>query len=60
MKFNEILNLIFKALALAMGVASIVLSILDTSTDTIIILLALGLTCLSISLMDKEKSNKTM
>jgi len=60
MKFNEMFDLIFKAVALAMGVASIILSILDKSTDSIVLLLAIGLTCLAISLLDKEKGNKTM
>lgn len=54
MKFDKLQNLIFNALALAMGVASIVLSVLGTSTDTIILLIAIGLTCLSISSLDKR------
>lgn len=51
------IKLIFKAVALAMGVSTLVLSILgDLSVDTAITLLSIGVACLAIvQLQDKEK-----
>lgn len=50
-------KLIFKAVALAMGVSTLILSILgDVSINTAITLLSIGVTCLAIvQLQDKEK-----
>ncbi|WP_158232893.1 hypothetical protein [Sporosarcina sp. P2] len=50
-------KLIFKSVALAMGVSTLVLSILgDLSVDSAITLLSIGVACLAIvQLQDKEK-----
>lgn len=50
--------LIFKAVAIGMGVSTLVLSILgNLSVETAITLLSIGLTCLAIvQLQDKEKN----
>ncbi|WP_155961302.1 hypothetical protein [Sporosarcina sp. P33] len=49
--------IIFKAVALAMGVSTLVLNILgDLSADPAITLLSIGVSCLAIAqLQDKEK-----
>ena len=47
---SEFINFVFKAMALAMSVAAIVLSILGTAVPTALItLLAIGLFCLAIA-----------
>jgi hypothetical protein len=52
---NNLLDTIFKAVALGMGVAVITLNILGTlSTEVTISLLAIGLTCLAISGLQKS------
>ncbi|WP_438313111.1 hypothetical protein [Sporosarcina sp. FA9] len=50
-------TIIFKAVALGMGVSTLVLSILgELSVDTAITLLSIGVVCLAIvQLQDKEK-----
>jgi hypothetical protein len=46
---NEIVSLAFKAVAVAMGIAVIVLGVLGTATtSTLITLLAIGLFCLAV------------
>lgn len=52
---KNLLNTIFKAVALAMGVAVIVLNTLGSlSTDATVTLLSIGLTTLAISGLQKE------
>lgn len=48
------INLILKAVALAMGVSSIVLLILG-STQTTVILMPIAVTCLALVELNKEK-----
>ena len=49
---NDLLNLIFKAVAVALGIAVIVLQVLGSATlETAITLLGLGLTSLALSAM---------
>jgi hypothetical protein len=49
-----IVNLVFKAVALAMGVAVVVLSILHVATvETSILMLGIGLFCLAITELDR-------
>jgi hypothetical protein len=49
-----IVNLVFKAVALAMGVAVVVLSILRVATvETSILMLGIGLFCLAITELDR-------
>jgi hypothetical protein len=53
--FAEILPLVFKAVGLAMGVASIVLSFLGSAeTETIVTLLSIGLASLGIASLNQE------
>lgn len=55
MKFN--INLIFKAIALAMGIVVVVLNVLhvaDASISTL--LLGIGLACLAITQFDSKKA----
>jgi len=48
---NEITDVVFRAVALAMGVAVVVLNILGTaSTATMLLLLGIGLFCAAIAL----------
>ena len=57
-KLKDLINLIFKAVALAMGIAVVVLNILDKiDTKSSIIMLGIGIACISIYLLD-EKENK--
>ncbi len=52
---KEIINLIFKAVALAMGIAVIVLSILNKlAVESGIVLLGIGLACAGISLLNNK------
>lgn len=54
MKFN--INLIFNAIALAMGIVVIVLNILHAAdTSTSILLLSIGLACLAITKFHSKK-----
>ena len=53
--FANILPLVFKAVGLAMGVASIVLSILgEADMDTLVSLLSIGLASLGIASLNQE------
>jgi hypothetical protein len=52
---KEMIDLVFKAIALAMGVAGATLGILgNVPAETIVILLGIGLFCLSITQLEKE------
>lgn len=52
---KEIIDLVFKAVALAMGIAVVVLSVLNKlEAETGIVLLGIGLACVGISLLNKE------
>lgn len=54
-KIGKIIDLVFKAVALAMGVAVVVtaiIGIMDTKGQ--ILLLGIGLFCLAITALDKE------
>lgn len=53
---KEIIDLILKAVALGMGIAVVVLSILNSlATTSAVLLLGIGLTCLSISMLNNQK-----
>ena len=58
-KIKDLINLIFKAIALAMGIAVVVLNILNQiDIKSSIIMLGIGLVCMAIYLLDnKENSN---
>ncbi len=52
---SQLLNLVFKAIALAMGVAGATLGILGSvPADTIVILLGIGLFCLALTQIGRE------
>lgn len=54
-RIGKIIDLVFKGVALAMGVAVVVTSILDVmDTKGHILLLGIGLFCLAITTLDKE------
>jgi hypothetical protein len=54
--FNQIVTLIFKGVALAAGIAVVVLNILGTAElQTQTLLLGIGLACLAIVTLDTEK-----
>ena len=53
---KKIIDLIFRAVALAMGVAVIVLSVLkQMDQETGMLLLGVGLACLAVSLFENKK-----
>lgn len=57
-KLKDLINLIFKAISLAMGIAVVVLNILDKiDTKSSIIMLGIGIACIGIYLLN-EKENK--
>lgn len=57
MQNQPLMQLILKAVALAMGVAAVVLSILNTApVQTLVTLLGIGLFCLALAAM--QNSNK--
>jgi hypothetical protein len=52
---SNLINFIFKGLAMAMGIAVIVLNILRAApVDTQLLLLGLGLACLAISALERD------
>jgi uncharacterized membrane protein len=52
---SNLINTIFKGVAVAMGIAVIVLNILKTApADTQLMLLGLGLACLAISSLQRD------
>jgi hypothetical protein len=54
-KISKIIDLVFKAVALAMGVAVVVIAIIGMmDTKGQILLLGIGLFCLAITALDKE------
>ena len=58
-KMKDLINLIFKAVALAMGIAVVVLNILNQiDIKSSIIMLGIGITCIAMYLLDnKENTN---
>ena len=55
MKNQPLMQLILKGLALAMGVAAVVLSILNTApAQTLVTLLGIGLFCLALAAMQND------
>lgn len=58
-KFTDIIKLIFKAVALAMGVGVVVLMIMDAiSAENAILLLGVGLACAGIERLIKPASSE--
>ncbi|MGN0340487.1 MAG: hypothetical protein ACI4D0_08300 [Lachnospira sp.] len=52
---KEVIGIIFRALTLAMGVAVVVLSSMNSlETETAVTLLGIGLVCAGISLLEKR------
>ena len=57
-KIKDLINLIFKAVALAMGIAVVVLNILNQiDIKSSIIMLGIGIACVSIYLLDNKENN---
>ena len=57
-KLKDLINVILKAVAIAMGIAVVVLNILDSiEIKSSIIMLGIGLVCLAMYLMEKKKKN---
>lgn len=55
-KPKEVMDILFKAVALAMGIAVIVLSVLDAlPVESGITLLGIGMTCIGISLLNNKE-----
>ena len=58
-KIKDLVNLIFKAVAIAMGIAVVVLNILnEIDIKSSIIMLGIGLTSIGIYLLDKNESKE--
>ena len=58
-KMKDLVNLIFKAVAIAMGIAVVVLNILnEIDIKSSIIMLGIGLTSIGIYLLDKNESKE--
>ena len=58
-KIKDLFNLILKAVAVAMGIAVIVLNILDKiDIKTSIILLGIGIFCIGLYLLDDKNTNE--
>ncbi len=58
-KYQAIIQLVLKAVALAMGVATVVLSILNTAdTDTFVTLLGIGLFTLALAALSETKDDE--
>ena len=54
-RIGKIVTLVFKAVALAMGVAVVVMNIMDVmDAKGQVLLLGIGLFCLAITTLDKE------
>ena len=57
-KIGAIIDLVLRAMGLAMGVAAIVMSILGSvDTDTLITLLAIGMFCLGVASLSEFKDD---
>lgn len=55
-KVNQIISLVFKGVGMAMGIATLVLSILgNIENDTAITMLAIGVSCLGIAQLQGKK-----
>lgn len=55
-KISQIINLAFKGVALAMGIAVVVFSFIgDIETTAVVRMLGIGLACLSITLLPKKE-----
>lgn len=58
-KIKDLINLILKAVAIAMGIGVVVLNILDKiETKSSIIMLGIGVFCIGLYLFDKNKKEK--
>lgn len=58
-KRKDLINLIFKAIALAMGIAVLVLNILNKiDLKSSIIMLAIGMICISIYILNKKEDTE--
>lgn len=58
MKNKELINLILKAISLAMGIGVVVLSVLDElDINNAIMILGIGLSCISILLLGINKNS---
>ena len=58
-KRKDLINLIFKAIALAMGIAVLVLNILNKiDLKSSIIMLAIGMICISIHILNKKEDTE--
>lgn len=58
-KIGAIIDLVLRAVGLAMGVAAIVMSILGSvETDTLITLLAIGVFCLGLAALSQVQDEK--
>ena len=56
-KMKDLINLIFKAVALAMGIAVVVLNILNQiDVESSIIILGIGVACIAIYLLDNKET----
>lgn len=56
---TKLTNLILKTIALAMGIAVIVLTVMDNlEISTSVMLLGIGLTCLAMAQFEKNDANK--
>lgn len=57
-KIKDLINLIFKAVAIAMGIAVLVLNILNKiDVKSSIIMLGIGMVCISINLLSNKENN---
>ena len=57
-QMKDLINLIFKAVALAMGIAVVVLNILNQiDIKSSIIMLGIGIVCIAIYLLDNKENN---
>ena len=57
-QMKDLINLIFKAVALAMGIAVVVLNILNQiDIKSSIIMLGIGITCVAIYLLDNKEND---
>ena len=54
MEVNKIVTLVLKAVALAMGVAGIVLGFFDTPLETRVSLMSIGLAAVALAALQKE------
>jgi hypothetical protein len=58
-KIGAIIDLVLRAVGLAMGVAALVMSILGVAeTDTLITLLAIGMFCLGVASLDQTNEEE--